>query len=41
MCAISRMTGIHGDTISRLGVRMGEGCKRLMDEKLRNLTLRG
>jgi IS1 family transposase len=40
MCAISRMTGIHGDTISRLGVRMGEGCKRLMDEKLRNLNSR-
>lgn len=40
MCAISRMTGIHGDTISRLGVRMGEGCKRIMDEKLRNLNSR-
>ena len=38
MCSISRMTGVHGDTIMRLGVRMGEGCKRLMDEKLRNLN---
>jgi IS1 family transposase len=37
MCGISRMTGIHGDTIMRLGIRMGEGCKRIMDEKLRNL----
>ena len=38
MCSISRMTGIHGDTIMRLGVRMGEGCKRIMDVKLRNLN---
>jgi len=35
--AIERMTGIHRDTIMRLGVRMGEGCKRIMDEKMRNL----
>lgn len=38
MCSISRMTGIHGDTIMRLGVRMGEGCKRIMDDRLRNLN---
>lgn len=37
MCAISRMTGVHGDTIMRLGVRMGEGCKKIMDEKFRGL----
>lgn len=36
--SIERMTGIHRDTIMRLGVRVGEGCKRLMDEKLRNLN---
>jgi IS1 family transposase len=35
--SIERMTGIHRDTVMRLGVRMGEGCQALMDEKLRNL----
>ena len=38
--SIERMTGIHRDTIMRLGVRMGEGCKRIMDEKMRNLPFR-
>ena len=38
--SIERMTGIHRDTIMRLGVRVGEGCKRLMDQKLRNLDSR-
>lgn len=40
MCGISRMTGIHGDTIQRLGVRMGEGCKKIMDEKFVRLNSR-
>jgi IS1 family transposase len=35
--SIERITGIHRDTIMRLGVRMGEACKRIMDEKMRNL----
>jgi IS1 family transposase len=35
--SIERMTGIHRDTVMRLGLRMGEGCQRIMDEKLRNL----
>ncbi len=35
--AVERVTGVHRDTIMRLGVRMGEGCKRIMDEKLQNL----
>lgn len=35
--AIERMTGIHRDTIMRLGVRVGEACKRIMDEKMRNI----
>jgi IS1 family transposase len=35
--SIERITGIHRDTIMRLGIRMGEGCQRLMDEKMRNL----
>jgi IS1 family transposase len=36
--AISRVTGIHQDTICRLGVRVGNGCARLLDAKMRNLT---
>jgi len=28
------MTGIHRDTIMRLGVRIGQGCPRLLDKKL-------
>jgi IS1 family transposase len=35
--SIERMTGIHRDTIMRLGVRIGQGCARLMDTKMRNL----
>lgn len=38
--SIERITGIHRDTVMRLGVRMGEGCKRIMDEKLRGLNSR-
>jgi len=38
--AVERITGIHRDTIMRLGVRVGEGCKRIMDEKFRNLPCR-
>jgi IS1 family transposase len=37
--SIERMTGIHRDTIMRLGVRVGEACQTLMDEKMRNLEL--
>ena len=36
--SIERITGIHRDTIMRLGVRVGEACKRIMDEKLRNIA---
>jgi transposase-like protein len=35
--SIERMTGIHRDTIMRLGVRIGQGCARLLDAKMRNL----
>ena len=35
--AIERMTGVHRDTIMRLGVKVGQGCTALMDEKMRNL----
>jgi IS1 family transposase len=32
-----RMTGIHRDTVMRLMVEVGEGCQRIMDEKMRDL----
>ena len=32
-----RMTGVHRDTIMRLGIRMGEWCAAVMDSKMRNL----
>jgi len=35
---IERMTGVHRDTIMRLGVRVGKGCEELMDGKMRNLS---
>lgn len=36
--SVERMTGIHRDTVMRLGVRMGEGCQQIMDEKMRYLS---
>src|SRR5712691_531222 len=36
--AIERMTGVHRDTIMRLGVRIGQGCAALLDRKMRNLS---
>ena len=36
--SIERMTGIHRDTVMRLGVRMGEGCAAVMDSKMQNLN---
>jgi len=38
--SVERITGVHRDTIMRLGVRMGEGCRQIMDEKFRNLPCR-
>ena len=35
--SIERMTGVHRDTIMRLGVKVGQGCKAFMDFKLVNL----
>jgi IS1 family transposase len=35
--SIERMTGIHRDTIMRLGVRVGIGCTHLMDQTMRDL----
>jgi hypothetical protein len=34
--SIERMTGIHRDRIMRLGVRVGQGCAQLLDQKMRN-----
>ena len=36
--SIERMTGIHRDTIMRLGVRVGQGCTTLMDAKMANIA---
>jgi IS1 family transposase len=36
--SIERMTGIHQDTIMRLGVRVGEACAAYMDDVLRELN---
>jgi len=38
--SIERTTGVHRDTIMRLGVRVGKGCARLLDAKMRNLPCR-
>jgi IS1 family transposase len=35
--SIERITGVHRDTIMRLGVKVGQGCTALMDEKMRDL----
>lgn len=34
---IERITGVHRDTIMRLGVRVGRGCAVLLDQKMRDL----
>ncbi len=36
--ALTRMTGIHRSTIAGLATRVGNGCARLLDEKMRDLT---
>jgi IS1 family transposase len=38
--SIERITGVHRDTIMRLGVRVGEACKSIMDQKMRNIASR-
>jgi IS1 family transposase len=35
--SIERVTGVHRDTIMRLGVKVGQGCAALLDETMRNL----
>ena len=34
---IERITGVHRDTIMRLGVRVGDGCQMLLDSKMQDL----
>jgi IS1 family transposase len=36
--SIERITGVHRDTIMRLGVRVGQGCAKLLDAKMQNLS---
>jgi hypothetical protein len=36
--SIERITGVHRDTIMRLGVRIGKGCQSLLDAKMHDLS---
>jgi IS1 family transposase len=36
--AIERITGVQKKTIGRLALRVGDACKKIMDEKMRGLT---
>jgi IS1 family transposase len=36
--SIERMSGIHRDTIMRLGVKVGQGCAKVLDNKMRDLS---
>lgn len=38
--SIERMTGVHRDTIMRLGVHTGKGCEVIMDQAMRGLKLK-
>lgn len=35
--SIERITSVHRDTIMRLGVRVGQACAKIQDEKMRNI----
>ena len=37
--ATERLTGIHRDTIMRLGVRIAQGCAELHDHMMRNVNV--
>lgn len=37
---VERMTGVFRDTIMNLGVKVGQGCARIMDERMQNLDCR-
>jgi IS1 family transposase len=36
--SIERMTGVHRNTIMNLGVRVGEACQKLMNEKIHSVN---
>lgn len=36
--SIERITGVHRDTIMRLGVRIGQACAKIQDDKMRCLN---
>lgn len=38
MRALTRMTGIHRSAIARVALNVGQGCARLLDAKMRDLT---
>src|SRR5258708_36740696 len=35
--SIERMTGVHSDTIMRVGVKVGQGCAKIQDAIMRDL----
>jgi IS1 family transposase len=35
--SIERITGVHRDTIMRLGVKVGQGCAKMLDSSMREL----
>jgi IS1 family transposase len=37
--AVERLTGVHRDTVMRLGARVGAGCAALHDRTMRNLQI--
>lgn len=37
--SVERLTGIHRDTVMRLGVRVGEGCAQVHDRLYRNINV--
>lgn len=36
--AVERITGIHRDTIMRLGVRIGDACAKIQGDKFKKLN---
>lgn len=38
--SVERMTGVHRDTIMRLGMTVGDACAKLMHEQMRDLDIR-
>jgi IS1 family transposase len=36
--SIERITGVHRDTVMRLGVKVGQGCSAMMDDQMQNLS---